>query len=139
MESPEEYKKRVINKFLTLIYKLSSKEYQIQTWVKCLGPEFDETEFFCQFLEQFPTTEGEQKKMGLTPEQMQLFQNVMQAFKDFDKSPSADDCAGDFIESPEWARVMEEADKAVKAFNFDAYTSAIPPMPRETPLKKPVC
>lgn len=104
--------------FLQNIYCISNKEYQKRVWIEGRGPEcqdFDEAvnDFFPEvehILENY-------QDYGLS----QIQYEALKKFRDeFDIFADENDFPEEFIDSPEWARIMELAKEVLKAFNFQA-------------------
>ena len=109
-------KKQVIEEFLQNIYRISNKEYQKRIWIEGKGPEchdFDEAvnDFFGDgdpILEKY-------KDFGLTENQLQVLKKFRNQFEEFsDKN----DFPEEFIDTPEWSRIMDLARDVLKTFNY---------------------
>jgi hypothetical protein len=107
---------QVLKEFLQNLYRISSKEYQERIWIKGIGPEchdFDEAvnDFFG---DGDPILENYQA-YGLSRSQYQILKNFHDEFRIF---ADANDIPEEFINSPEWAKIMNMAKEVLKAFNF---------------------
>ena len=109
-------KRKISEWFLQNLYLISNKEYQKKIWIEAAGPEcqdFDEAvnDFFDDgddILEKY-------LDYGLTQIQYQ----VLKKFRDeFDFFVKKNHFPEEFIDSPEWAKIMDLAKDVLKAFNF---------------------
>jgi hypothetical protein len=112
----EEDKKYILNQFLINISGISDKEYQKRVWIRGEGPEcddFDET--VCQFLDSWRFISEKYQDFQITDPQYQLLKEFREKFEVF-----ADDnyWPPEFIDSPEWEKIMEMAKNVLNAFNF---------------------
>ena len=109
-------RKKILENFLQIIDGISDKEYQKRVWIRGEGPEcidFDETGWY--FLFTGDDVIDRYKKFHLTELQCEILKRLRDQFRVFYKKnywPS------DFIESPEWAKIMELAKEVLKAFNY---------------------
>jgi hypothetical protein len=109
-------RKRIVEEFLQNLYRISNKEYQKRVWIDGIGPEchdFDEAvnDFFGDAK---PILENYQD-YGLSPTQHQLLKKFHDEFSIFaDKNNFPEE----FIESPEWTKIMDLAREVLKAFNY---------------------
>ncbi len=107
-------RRQVVEEFLQNIYRISNKEYQKRIWIEGAGPEchdFDEAvnDFFGDGK---PILENYQD-YGLSQNQYQTLKKFHDEFRIFaDKN----DLPEDFIDTPEWERVMKMAREVLKAF-----------------------
>jgi hypothetical protein len=109
-------RKQILASLLNNIQDISDKEYQKRVWIRGEGPECDDfTETCCLFL---PASRGvleNHTEFEITDLQYQLLkklQNAFQAFSDENDFPE------EFIDSPEWAKIMDMAKNVLKAFNY---------------------
>ena len=109
-------KKYILNEFLINISAISDIEYQKRVWIRCEGPECDDfTETVCYFFDDGDPILKKHKDYGITDKQYDLlikFRNEFEAFSDKNNWPE------DFINTPEWARIMEMAKEILKAFDY---------------------
>jgi len=109
-------RKQVIIVFLQNLYRISNKEYQKRVWIEGAGPEchdFDEAvnDFFG---DGEPILENYQD-CGLSQSQYRLLKKLYDEFRIFaDKN----DFPEEFIDTPEWASIMNLAKEVLKAFNY---------------------
>jgi hypothetical protein len=109
-------RKEVVKGFLHNLYRISNKEYQKRVWIRGAGPEchdFDEAvnDFFGDgdpILENY-------RIYGLSQVQYQLLKKFRDKFRVFSDE---NDWPPEFIDSPEWAEIMDLAKEVLKAFNF---------------------
>lgn len=107
---------QVLEEFLQNIYRISNREYQKRIWIEGAGPEchdFDEAvnDFFG---DGEPILKNYQD-YGLSQNQYRLLKKFHDEFRIFvDKN----DLPEEFIDTPEWVRVMGLAKDVLKAFNF---------------------
>ncbi|MBX9743815.1 MAG: hypothetical protein K2X08_01240 [Chlamydiales bacterium] len=109
-------RKQIVTSFLQNIYRISDKEYQKRIWIQGAGPEchdFDEAvnDFFG---DGEPILENYQD-YGLSENQYRLLKKFHDEFRIF---ANTSDLPEEFIESPEWAKIMELAKDVLKEFNF---------------------
>src|ERR1700722_19885773 len=110
------HRKEVVEEFLKNIYRISNKEYQKRIWIEGLGPEchdFDEAvnDFFGDgdpILENY-------KDYGLSQFQYRLLKKFREKFRIF---ADTNDFPEEFINTPEWAKIMSLAKDVLKAFNY---------------------
>jgi hypothetical protein len=102
--------------FLKLIFFISDKDFQKRVWIKGIGPEridYDETiEFFFADVAQIIHNYEE---YGINENQYQLlkeFYHLLDDFSDKNYIPF------EFIDTPEWQHVVDEAKKVLEAFNY---------------------
>lgn len=112
----EKQKKKVIANHLDTILGIADKEYQERVWIRAEGPEVDDFDETCNFFFDIgdPILESYQE-YGLSENQYLLlkkFRDEFEAFSDDNSWPPF------FIDSPEWARIMERAKEVLEAFNY---------------------
>lgn len=112
----ETNKKRVVEGFLQNLYRISNREYQKRIWIEGAGPEchdFDEAvnDFFD---DGDPILESYQD-YGLSQVQYRLLKKFRDQFKAFSDE---NDFPEEFINTPEWAKIMDAAKNVLQAFNF---------------------
>ena len=116
MKFTDEQKKQIVRGFIKIFTRISNKEYQKRVWIEGKGSErddFDDTvnDFFCEC----DSILEKHKKFGITENQYALLVKFREAFKAFSDE---NDYPGEFIESPEWKKIMEMAKKVLKVFNY---------------------
>lgn len=116
MEMPKEDKKQILNGFLDIFTRISSKEYQKRVWVNGQGPEVDDFDDTVNdfFIECDPILEN-YKDFGIADNQygiLKKFQNEFRIFSDENNWPEK------FIDTPEWENIMHLAREVLKTFNY---------------------
>ena len=116
MKLTEEAKTDILNLVIKKVGDISDKEYQKRVWIRGEGPEcddFDETA--CHFLHEGGGVLEKYKDFGLTENQYLLLKKLRDQFKAFsDKN----DWPQEFIDTPEWGKIIEMAEDVLKAFNY---------------------
>jgi hypothetical protein len=116
MEFTEEQKRDIVESFVDIFTRISSKEFQRRIWINGEGPEvdsYDDTvnEYFGEcdsILENY-------KEFGISDRQYQLlekFTNLFRHFADENYWPT------EFIDSQEWESITDLAKEILKAFNY---------------------
>jgi hypothetical protein len=106
----------ILNEFLNNIAGISDKEYQKRIWIRAEGPEcndFDETA--CHFFQEGDGILEHYKDFGITDAQYQLLMKFRAAFRGFSDE---NDFPEEFIESPEWKKIMDMAKEILEAFQY---------------------
>ena len=116
-----EDRQHILKLFLENIARIGDKEYQKRVWIRGEGPEWDSfDETCCKFFDREEGLIENYKKFNITEEQLDMvkkFGEQLDSFSDYDYPP------GEFINSPEWARIMEMAQEVLKAFSYRTKTS----------------
>ena len=111
-----EDRKYILNQLLINISGISDIEYQKRVWIRGEGPECDDfTETVCHFFDGGDPILKNYKDYGITDRQYHLlvkFRDEFRAFSDENDWPP------EFIDTPEWARIMAMAKEVLKAFNY---------------------
>lgn len=106
----------VLNDFLGVIAGISDKSYQERIWIRGEGPECDDfTETVCFFFELGDFILNNYRAYGITDQQ---YYHLIKFRADFEKFSNRQSWAPEFIDTPEWAEIMEKAKEVLKAFNF---------------------
>ena len=109
-------RKQILTSVLETIEGISSKEYQKRIWVRGEGPEVDDfDETCCNFFGDGDPLLENYKDFGITENQYQIlkrFRDEFRAFSDENYWPQ------EFIDTPEWAKIIELAKNVLQAFNF---------------------
>ena len=109
-------RKEVVKGFLQNLYRISNKEYQKRIWIEGAGPEcHDFDEAVIDFFGDGDPILKNYKDYGLSHTQHQLLKKFRDEFNDF---ADRNDLPEEFIDSPEWAKIMDLAKDVLKAFNF---------------------
>jgi hypothetical protein len=116
MPLTNEAKKDILNFVLELVTDISDKEYQKRVWIRGEGPEcIDFTETCCHFLHEGDGVLEKNKDFGITDDQYQQLKEFRDSFRAFSDE---NDFPEEFIDSPEWAKIMDMAKDVLKAFNY---------------------
>jgi|SRR3972149_343937 len=113
-------KKFILNAVLKQIAHMSDKEYQKRMWIKGAGPDFDEA--VCQFFDIIDPVLEKHKNFNISDVNYKFlvkFRNAFKAFSDDNDFPE------EFIESPEWKKIMEMAKEVLKAFNYSDHEDVL--------------
>ncbi len=103
-------RKQILESFLENIEGISNKEYQKRVWIRGEGPEVDDfTETTCHFFEEGEGILEEYKGFNITNKQYKLLVRFRDRFDKFVK---------EFIDTPEWAKIMDMAKNVLKAFIY---------------------
>jgi hypothetical protein len=113
-------RKQILKSVLETVKDISDKEYQKRVWIRGEGSEIDDfDEACCHFFGDANPMIENYRDFGIRDDQFDLlvkFRNELDAF-----------CAGpalehylpeEFIDTPEWAKIMEGAKEVLEAFNF---------------------
>lgn len=107
-------KKQILVSFLETIEGISDKEYQKRVWIRGEGPEIDDfDETVNNFSDLGDPILEDYRNYEITEVQYHLlisFKNEFKAFYDEHDLPE------EFIETQEWARIMEMAKEVLEAF-----------------------
>ena len=112
MNNPRTKTTDPIHSLLKIIKNFSSKEYQNKAWIEGNGVDFDEN--VCLFFDLGDPIINDFDSFSITKLQLRTlkkFREELEAFSDEHIWP------GDFIDSPDWARIMNLAKEVLKAFN----------------------
>lgn len=116
MKFSDEVKQQILEGFLDIFTRISSKEYQKRIWIRGEGPEvdaFDDT--VCDFFVECDSIIENYGYFKITESQRQIlinFRNIFRVFSDENNWPQ------EFIDTPEWTKVTEMAQEVLKAFNY---------------------
>ena len=109
-------RKQILDSFLENLKDISDKEYQKRVWIKGHGPECDDfTETVCDFFDLGEYIFDNYKGYPITEQQQKLLDKFRKEFKAFSEK---NDFPEEFIETPEWERIMNLAKEVLKAFNY---------------------
>jgi len=116
MKLTNEAKRDILDLVLSLIAAIADIEYQKRVWIRGEGPEVDDfDETACHFLHEGAGVLEKYKDFGITEAQHQQLKKLRDEFKAFS---DANDLPEEFINTPEWAKVMDLAKNVLKAFNY---------------------
>lgn len=106
-------RKQIMETFIRMIDHISNKEYQKRAWIK--GEEADFDEAVCLFFGEGDPILENYKDFGITEDQYVLLKNLRDKFRIFaDKN----DFPEEFIDTPEWAQIMNLAKEVLKTLNY---------------------
>lgn len=102
--------------FIRIIDHISDKEYQKRVWIRGEGPEVDDfDETVCHFSQEGDGVIEKYRDFGLTEYQCQLLKRFREQFKIFSDE---NDLPEEFIDTPEWAKIVKLAKEVLKSFNY---------------------
>jgi hypothetical protein len=106
----------MLNEFLRNIAGISDKKYQNRVWIRAEGPECDDfTETVCRFFDIGEPILDDYKNFGITDHQYQLLITFQAIFREF---ADENDLPQEFIENPEWKKIMDMATEILEAFQY---------------------
>ena len=111
-----EDKKYTLSEFLRLLLHIQDKEYQRRIWIRNEGPEcqaFDDA--VCDFFDIGDPILDNHNSFGITETQHKLLTKFREEFKVFSDN---NDFPENFIDTPEWERIMDLAKVVLKAFHY---------------------
>jgi hypothetical protein len=109
-------RKQILISVLETIECVSNKNYQKRVWIRGEGPEVDDfDETCCNFFGDGDPLLENYKEFGITENQYQILKKFRDKFRTF-----SDDnyWPPEFIETPEWAAIMNLANDVLKTFNY---------------------
>jgi hypothetical protein len=109
-------RKQILTSVLESIKGISDKDYQKRIWIRGEGPEvdgFDET--CCNFFQDGNGVIQNYKDFGITDSQYKILAKFRDEFSTFSDD---NDFPEEFIDTPEWAKIMELAKDVLRAFNY---------------------
>lgn len=111
-------RKQILASCLEIIAGISDKEYQKRVWIRGEGPEVDDfDETVCNFFQDGNGIIQNYKDFGLTDQQYQLLVKFRDEFDAFCRGPALEHyLPQEFIDTPEWIRIMDLAKDVLKAF-----------------------
>lgn len=116
MKLNNEEKRHTLNEYLRHISHFADREYQKRVWIRGEGPEcqaFDDA--VCDFFDIGDPILDESKEFGITESQYVLLMKLRDEFKKFS---DAYDLPEEFIDTPEWQRIMKFAKEVLEHFNY---------------------
>jgi len=108
-------KRYTLNEYLRNISHLQDKQYQNRIWIKGEGPEcqaFDDA--VCDFFDIGDPILENYKDFGISETQYLLLKKLRNEFENFSDEH---DFPEEFIETPEWTKIVNMAKTVLKAFN----------------------
>ena len=106
-------RKQIMETFIRMVDHISDKEYQKKAWIK--GEEADFDESVCLFFGDGDPILENYKDFGITEIQYKPLKKLSDEFRIFADN---NDFPEEFIDTPEWAKIMDLAKEALKAFNY---------------------
>lgn len=116
-------KKQIIMSILDDVYHVSDKEYQEKVWIRGEGTEVNDFgETVCNFFEDTDPLLENYKEFGLTESQYSILKKFRDQFEwfvdEFRFFSDENYLPDDFIETPEWEKIMQLAKQILKEFNY---------------------
>jgi len=109
-------RKQVVEGFLQNLYRISSKEYQRRIWIEGAGPEcHDFDEAVNDFFDDGEPILQNYQDYGLSQNQYRLLKKFHDEFRIFADN---NDFPKEFIDTPEWERIMSLAKDVLEAFDY---------------------
>lgn len=116
MKLTDETKKDILNCVMDRVAVIANKEYQKRIWIRGEGPEVDDfDETCCIFFGDGDPLLEKYKDFEITDIQYHLLKKFRDKFRIF---ADENDFPEEFMDTPEWARMMEMAKEVLKAFNY---------------------
>ncbi len=110
-------KKQILESFLETIAGISDKEYQKRVWIQGKGPECDDfTETTCHFFEECDSILENPKEFKINKKQYNLLIKLKDKFNKFIKEPRAGYLPQEFIDTPEWEKIVNFAKDVLTSF-----------------------
>lgn len=107
-------RKQIMEAFIRMIDHISDKEYQKRAWIKGEEADFDET--VCIFFGEGDSILENYKDFAITETQYRILKKLRDEFRVF---ADENDWPENFIDTPEWAKIMNLAKEVLKAFNYE--------------------
>jgi hypothetical protein len=109
-------RKSILMSFLDNIHRISDKAYNKRVWIDGAGPEcHDFDEAVNDFFWDGPLILESHKDFGITDSQYKILAKFRDEFRKFSDD---NDFPEEFIDTPEWAKIMELAKDVLRAFNY---------------------
>ena len=109
-------RENILNFVLKKISDIANREYQERVWIRGEGPECDDfTETVCHFLDEGENVLDKYNEFDLTDSQYNTLKKFRDDFKVFSDKYNE---AFEFIDTPEWAEIIEKAKIVLRAFNY---------------------
>lgn len=111
-------RKQILDEFLKNLWIISNKSYQERVWIEAKGPEvhsFDEA--VCDFFDLGEYIFDNYQGYNLTEAQQKILDKFRKIFKAFSEE---NDFPEIFIDTPEWADIMDMAKDVLKVFNYNS-------------------
>ena len=116
MKRTEEDKRYILNQHLRNVSHISDKEYQERVWLRGEGPEVDDFgETVCYFFDAGDPILKQYKAYHITEDQYYLLTQFRDVFEEF---ADENDFPEEFIDTPEWQKIMDMAQEVLVAFKY---------------------
>ena len=106
-------RKQIMQTFIRMVDHISDKEYQKRAWIK--GEEADFDEAVCLFFGDGDSILENYKDFRITEAQYKTLKKLRDEFRVF---ADENDLPEEFIDTPEWAKIMDMAKEVLKVFNY---------------------
>jgi len=112
-------RKQILEGFIEVFTRISNEEYQKRIWVRGKGPECDDfTEIVCQFFDIGEPVLDNYKNFNISDSQYDLLIKFRDEFETFRVGPGRNYLPEQFLESPEWKKIIELAKEVLEAFHY---------------------
>ena len=119
MAYTEEDKKYILNQHLRNISGIGDKEYQKKVWIRGEGPEVDDfDETVCYFFDNGDHILENYQDYKITESQYNILKNFRDEFESFNDGDHRPYLPEEFIDTPEWEKIMNMAKEVLKAFDY---------------------
>ncbi|MCX6989874.1 MAG: hypothetical protein NTX49_02235 [Chlamydiae bacterium] len=109
-------RKQILISILETIEGISDKEYQKRVWIRGEGSQVDDfDETCCNFFGDGDPLIEHYKDFGITESQRQLLKKFRDEFRIFSDEKN---WPAEFIDSPEWEKIMNLAKEVLEAFHY---------------------
>ncbi len=108
-------KKQILNSILDLVLDFSNKQYQKNAWIKGEMPGYAFDDSVCDFFGSCNPVLENHKDFGISNEQFSLLKKFRDEFKAFTDDNSWPPF---FIDTPEWAKIIENSKEVLAIFNY---------------------
>jgi hypothetical protein len=117
MSLTEDEKKNILHSVLEMIEWISDKEFQRRVWIRAEGPEqIDFTETVNCFFDDIDPVLKKNHEYKMSDKEYKTLKH----FRDeFDAFSSKNDFADEFIDTPEWDRIVNMAKEVLVVFDYD--------------------
>jgi hypothetical protein len=106
----------ILQQFLNNLSHISDKDYQIRVWIKGIGPDYyDFDEEVCCFFDLGEAILERYRDFGINDHQYLLLSDF---YKKFDAFSGENTWPPDFIDSPEWQIIRDQAKAVLAAFHY---------------------
>lgn len=112
-------KKQIIKNLIKTISHAANKEYQKRVWIEGRGPECEDLDDFLDIvLHENGAIIKKWENFNLTKKQLNLLENFQNELISFARGKSRN-LPEEFIDTPEWKKIMNMAKEILKAFNYE--------------------